>query len=193
MTTNCTEDLTTAHYWCSRIRTLPPHYSAHSSRNFIDFLFDPLLSRQSLPSPSLSTGQVSPYRSITAYFHSTVSMSGPYDQYGQQQGYQQGGYNNQPYQQGGYNQGYPPQQQGYPPAPGPYGGQQQPPYQNDGGQAPGPYPPQQGGGGGYDQNFGPPGRADSFGPPQHGGFQHGQAGGQFGQYNASNPQGQPGY
>lgn len=50
------------------------------------------------------------------------------------------------------------------------------------------------GGQGYDsQNFGPPRRADSFGPPQHGGFQHGQQGGQYGDYYASNPQGQPGY
>lgn len=109
-------------------------------------------------------------------------MSGPYDQYGQQG-----------YQQPGYGQGYPPQQGGYPPQQGyqPPQGQygQQPPYQNYGGPPPAQYPPQQG----YDQNFGAPARADSFGPPQHGGFQHGQAGGQYGQYDASNPQGQPGY
>lgn len=41
--------------------------------------------------------------------------------------------------------------------------------------------------------FGPPRRQDSYGPPQAGGFQHGHEGGQFGQYNASNPQGQAGY
>ncbi|RJE17115.1 hypothetical protein PHISCL_10548, partial [Aspergillus sclerotialis] len=63
----------------------------------------------------------------------------------------------------GYNQQCPPQQ-GY---------QQQ-------------YPPQ-------DQGFGPPRRQDSFGPPQSGGFQHGQAGYQYGAYDASNPQGHSGY
>ncbi|KAK5275305.1 hypothetical protein LTR40_013249, partial [Exophiala xenobiotica] len=44
-----------------------------------------------------------------------------------------------------------------------------------------------------DQGFGPPHRQDSFGPPQQGGFQHGQAGGQYGAYDNSNPQGHPGY
>ena len=72
-----------------------------------------------------------------------------------------------------YSQGYPPQgppqgygHQGYPP---------QPQY----GEAP--------------QGYGPPQRTNSFGPPQHGGFQHGQQGGQYGQYDASNPQGQGAY
>lgn len=90
-------------------------------------------------------------------------MSGPYDSYGSQYPLQQGGY---PPQQG-YNNYQQPQQ---------YQQQQ-------------PYPP-------YDQqqhNFAPPRRADSFGPPQAGGFQHGQAGGQFGTYDASNPQGHTGY
>lgn len=41
--------------------------------------------------------------------------------------------------------------------------------------------------------YGPPQRVDSYGPPQHGGFQHGQAGGQYGSYDSSNPQGQSGY
>jgi len=98
-------------------------------------------------------------------------MSGPYNN---------NQYPNQGYgQQGGYGQGYP--QQGYGQQGG-YGEQypQQPQY----GQQQGGYPP---------QNFGPPQRADSFGPPQHGGFQHGQAGGQYGAYDASNPQGHAGY
>ncbi|RMZ91884.1 hypothetical protein DV736_g866, partial [Chaetothyriales sp. CBS 134916] len=92
-------------------------------------------------------------------------MSGPYDSYG-------GNYNQgSQYPQQGYNQGgYPPQQ---PPQQG-YGGQQD--YNQ--------YP---------SQNYGPPRRADSFGPPQQGGFQHGQAGGQYGAYDASNPQGHSGY
>lgn len=96
-------------------------------------------------------------------------MSDPY--------YNQGGY-------GGYNQQ---QQGGYPPQQG-YGGG----YNN---QQQGGYPPQQGYGGGYDQNqnFGPPRRQDSFGPPSHGGFQHGQSGQQFGAYDNSNPQGHAGY
>ncbi|KIW87969.1 uncharacterized protein Z519_11554 [Cladophialophora bantiana CBS 173.52] len=95
-------------------------------------------------------------------------MSGPYDSYGGGQGY------GSQYPQQGYggSQGYPPQQ-GY--------GQQYPPQQ--GYQQ---YPPQ-------DQGFGPPRRQDSFGPPQAGGFQHGQAGYQYGAYDASNPQGHAGY
>ncbi|KIX08345.1 uncharacterized protein Z518_03001 [Rhinocladiella mackenziei CBS 650.93] len=96
-------------------------------------------------------------------------MSGPYDSYS--------GYGQQSqYPQQGYGGGYPPQQsydQGY----------QQQQYGQQGYQS---YPPQ-------DQGFGPPRRQDSFGPPQHGGFQHGQAGGQYGAYDASNPQGHPGY
>lgn len=91
------------------------------------------------------------------------------------QGYNNQGYNNQQYPQqpqygGGYNQGYNdpnayPQQPQY--------GQQQ---------------------GGYEsQGFAPIARQDSYGPPQHGGFQHGQQGGQYGSYNASNPQGHAGY
>ena len=54
------------------------------------------------------------------------------------------------------------------------------------------YPPQQPPYGGQNE-FGPPKRQDSYGPPQHGGFQHGQSGNQFGAYDASNPQGHPGY
>ncbi|EXJ78538.1 hypothetical protein A1O1_08939 [Capronia coronata CBS 617.96] len=96
-------------------------------------------------------------------------MSGPYDSYS---GYgQQAQYPPQP----GYGSGYPPQQgydQGYQQSQYPEQGYSQ-------------YP--------QDQNYGPPRRQDSFGPPQHGGFQHGQAGGQFGAYDASNPQGHPGY
>jgi hypothetical protein len=90
-------------------------------------------------------------------------MSGPYDTYGQQP------YGSQ-YPAQGYNQ-----QSQYPPQ----GYSQQPQY----GQ------PQ------YDQNqvFAPPRRADSFGPPQAGGFQHGQQGVAYGQYDASNPQGHSGY
>ena len=78
-----------------------------------------------------------------------------------------------------YNQ-YPPNYaQGYPPqgAPQGYGG----------------YPPQQPQYGEASQGYGPPQRTNSFGPPQHGGFQHGQQGGQYGQYDASNPQGQGEY
>merc|ERR1711939_711236 len=92
-------------------------------------------------------------------------MSGPYDSYGGGSGY--GGY-----QQGG---GYPPQQgygQGYPPQQG-YGyGQQQQGYSQQ-----------------YDQNqnFGPPRRQDSFGPPQQGGFQHGQQGNNYGNYDPNAP------
>jgi hypothetical protein len=106
-------------------------------------------------------------------------MSGPYDQYGgnygqqsqyPQQGYSGGGY---PPQQGYDQSGYQQQQ--------PYGQQSQYPQQGYGGSAP------------QDQNFGPPHRQDSFGPPQQGGFQHGQANGQYGAYDASNPQGHPGY
>jgi hypothetical protein len=43
------------------------------------------------------------------------------------------------------------------------------------------------------ESFGPPRRQDSFGPPVTGGFQHGYEGGQFGAYEASNPQGHMGY
>lgn len=90
-------------------------------------------------------------------------------------------YNNQ-----GYNQQYPQQPQ--------YGGgyNNQQSY-ND----PNAYPqqPQYGQQGGYDsQGYGAPiARQDSYGPPQHGGFQHGQQGGQYGAYDASNPQGHAGY
>lgn len=94
-------------------------------------------------------------------------MSGPYDGYNQ---YPQGGY--PPQQQ--YGQG---QQYG--------GGYQQQPY----GQQQG-YPPQ---GYGAPEGYGAPARQNSYGPPQQGGFQHGQVGGQFGTYDASNPQGHPGY
>lgn len=51
--------------------------------------------------------------------------------------------------------------------------------------------PQQGGYGA--QEFGAPQRQNSYGPPQHGGFQHGQQGQQYGAYDASNPQGHAGY
>lgn len=93
-------------------------------------------------------------------------MSGPYDSYGQQP------YGSQ-YPAQGYNQ----QQSQYPSQ----GYSQQPQYGQQ-------YPQ-------YDQNqtFAPPRRADSFGPPQAGGFQHGQQGVAYGQYNASNPQGHAGY
>lgn len=64
------------------------------------------------------------------------------------------------------------------PAPYPGQGYSQPPYGQQ------PYP---------EQSFGPPRRADSFGPPQQGGFQHGQAGSLYGTYDASNPQGNAGY
>jgi len=102
-------------------------------------------------------------------------MSGPYDSYGGGQG----GYNQQQYES---QQGYGQQQQGYPPQQG-YGEQQQQYGSQQGYQQ---YPPQ-------DQGFAPPRRQDSFGPPQQGGFQHGQNSYQFGAYDASNPQGQPGY
>lgn len=101
-------------------------------------------------------------------------MSGPYDSYSGQGGYgQQSQYPQQGY---GQQQGYPPQQgydQNY---------NQQYPQQGYSQQ----YPPQ-------DQGFAPPRRQDSFGPPQHGGFQHGTVGQQYGAYDASNPQGTPGY
>ena len=91
-------------------------------------------------------------------------MSGPYD-YNQ---YPQQGYSQQGYPQQGYSQpGYP--QQGY----------SQPPYDQQQ-QYHGGYPPQQS----YPEGgFAPPRRQDSFGPPQAGGFQHGQQGGQFGTYD----------
>ncbi|KAL2048376.1 hypothetical protein N7G274_000287 [Stereocaulon virgatum] len=78
-----------------------------------------------------------------------------------------------PYNQYGQNYGqYPPQQpqyghqQGYPPPAPQYG---------------------------ESQGYGPPHRTNSFGPPQAGGFQHGQQGGQYGAYDSSNPQGHSGY
>ncbi|KAK5938377.1 hypothetical protein PMZ80_009347 [Knufia obscura] len=92
-------------------------------------------------------------------------MSGPYNNQGYGQYPQQPSYGGQGYgQQQGYND---PNQ--YP--------QQQ--YNQQGG-----YPA---------QDFGPPRRQDSYGPPHQGGFQHGQAGGVYGQYDASNPQGHAGY
>ena len=93
----------------------------------------------------------------------SYNMSGPYDQYGGQQ------YGSQYPQQGYSGGGYPPQQ-----------GYQQQGYQQDYNQYP-------------TQDFGPPRRADSFGPPQAGGFQHGIQGQTYGQYDASNPQGHAGY
>jgi hypothetical protein len=91
-----------------------------------------------------------------------------------------------------YNQ-YPPQPPHYS-SPAPSGGYGQPPYQQgyDQGYNQG-YPPQQHQYGQPDQGFGPPRRQDSYGPPAAGGFQHGQEGGQFGAYDASNPQGHAGY
>ncbi|KAL1980441.1 hypothetical protein VTN96DRAFT_4167 [Rasamsonia emersonii] len=100
-----------------------------------------------------------------------------------------------------------PPQPGYPPSGGqyhdpaqaqqpPYGYASQPPqdpntgYQHPQGSYQPPVPYQ---GGGATEGFGPPRRQDSFGPPTVGGFQHGYEGGQFGAYNASNPQGHPGY
>ena len=98
-----------------------------------------------------------------------TTMSGPYDSYGGHQYNQPQGYN--PYPAQGYGQQPPPQHQGYP----------QQPY----------YPSQDGG---YqDQGFAPPARTNSFGPPQHGGFQMGIQGQQYGAYDASNPQGNAGY
>jgi len=86
-------------------------------------------------------------------------------------------YNQQPYGSQYPAQGYNQQQPQYPSQ----GYPQQPQYGEQ-------YPQ-------YDQNqsFGPPRRADSFGPPQAGGFQHGQQGVAYGQYDASNPQGHSGY
>ena len=55
-----------------------------------------------------------------------------------------------------------------------------------------PYGGSQGQYGGQNE-YGPPRRQDSYGPPAAGGFQHGHAGGQFGAYDASNPQGHAGY
>ncbi|KAL1969281.1 hypothetical protein VTN77DRAFT_9473 [Rasamsonia byssochlamydoides] len=77
-------------------------------------------------------------------------------------------------------------------------GIQQPPYgysPNSGYQHPqGPYqPPASYQTGGAPEGFGPPRRQDSFGPPAVGGFQHGYEGGQFGAYDASNPQGHLAY
>ena len=70
-----------------------------------------------------------------------------------------------PGQQYGHNQGYEQQGQGY----------GQPSY------------PQ------HQQSYGTPG-AEAYGPPQTGGFQHGdQQVGQYGAYDASNPHGQQGY
>ena len=55
------------------------------------------------------------------------------------------------------------------------------------------YPQQQPHYGDAPAGFGPPQRVDSYGPPQAGGFQHGQEGNQYGAYDASNPQGHAGY
>ncbi|KAK5079230.1 hypothetical protein LTR64_002348 [Lithohypha guttulata] len=80
---------------------------------------------------------------------------------------------------------------------GGYGGYPQQPAYGQGYTDPNAYPQnpqyaqQQGGYGA--QEFAPIQRQDSYGPPQHGGFQHGQAGGVYGQYDASNPQGHAGY
>jgi hypothetical protein len=70
--------------------------------------------------------------------------------------------------------GPPPGYQGYQPSDGepPYGASSSEPY--DG-------PPDA-------EKFGPPRRQDSFGPPVAGGFHMGYEGGQFGAYDASNPQ-----
>lgn len=103
-------------------------------------------------------------------------MSGPYDQYNQYGSPAPGG------------QGYGAPQGGYQDPSQQYGGYQQQPYGQQ------PYGQQQQGGyGAPELGFGPPARADSFGPPAAGGFQHGQEGGQFGAYDASNPQGHAGY
>ena len=106
-------------------------------------------------------------------------MSDPYNQYNQY---------NSPAPSGAG--GYAPPQGGYQDPSQQYGGYQQQPPQQYGQQ---PYGQPQGGYGGPEPGFGPPARADSFGPPQAGGFQHGQEGGQFGAYDASNPQGHAGY
>lgn len=113
-------------------------------------------------------------------------MSDPYNQYPQNysspahggQGYPPSGqYHDQ--SQGGGQYGYPPQQQGYPPQDQGYGQHGYPPQAQQYNDAP--------------AGYGPPQRTNSYGPPQHGGFQHGQEGAQFGAYDASNPQGHPGY
>lgn len=55
------------------------------------------------------------------------------------------------------------------------------------------YPPATPSYGDAPAGYGPPQRVNSYGPPQNGGFQHGQQGGQYGAYDASNPQGQSNY
>ncbi|KAJ9273258.1 hypothetical protein DTO212C5_843 [Paecilomyces variotii] len=116
-------------------------------------------------------------------------MSDPYSQY------------YSPPAPGGYAPPPPPggqyyQDPSYQPQPPAYGGYQQPPQQDpaypyqqphNAYQPPVPYQ------GAPPENFGPPRRQDSFGPPMAGGFQHGQADHQFGAYDNSNPQGHYGY
>ena len=117
-----------------------------------------------------STHQLLPLDvSLGSSSSTTTTMSGPYDSYGGHQYNQPQGHN--PYPAQGYGQQQPPQHQGYP----------QQPY----------YPSQDGGY--HDQGFAPPARTNSFGPPQHGGFQMGIQGQQYGAYDASNPQGNSGY
>merc|ERR1712036_188095 len=109
----------------------------------------------------------SSFRRVPSYTHTThirIDMSGPYDQYNQ------GGYG-QPQQGYGAPQ-YPPQQQyGSPAPPQQYG---QPDYSQPQGYGSPPSQPQYG----YDQGN------QGYGPPQAGGFQHGQV---------APPQGQHGY
>ena len=128
-------------------------------------------------------------------------MSDPYSQYPRSQNPQ--GYDHAqgvgapydyPSQTPDYNTSaqYPPQQPPYGAPPETYGGQHQSGYPQQGGyQAQEGYPGQ--GDYGAAEGFGPPKRTDSFGPPQAGGFQHGYEGGQFGAYDASNPQGHAAY
>ena len=101
----------------------------------------------------------------------TTTMSDPYNQYPPQQH----PYGYAPQQPGGFDQYGQQQQQQYPPQQYPGYPPQQPSYNDD------------------PAGYGPPQRTNSFGPPQAGGFQHGQQGGQFGAYDASNPQGHVGY
>ena len=85
----------------------------------------------------------------------------------------------------------PPAGAGYPP-PGHHDQSQgygQPAYGQHGYPSPAPTPQY----GDAPSGYHAPERTNSYGPPQHGGFQHGQQGGQYGAYDASNPQGHSSY
>lgn len=94
-------------------------------------------------------------------------------------------YNQYPPQYNSSAPTYPPQGQQYDQSQG-YGQQG---YAQQGYPSPAPTPQY----GDAPSGYGPPQRVDSYGPPQQGGFQHGQQGGQYGAYDASNPQGHAGY